>query len=111
MSSYGDLRDWLTKVEEFGELKRISGADWNLEMGPITELVHRKMENPPALLFDEIPGYSKGKRVLFGLLSSLKRLALTMELGLDYDNTMDLVKAFRDKISNLKPIPPQVVQN
>ena len=33
--AYKDLRDWLEIVESLGELKKIGGADWNLEMGTL----------------------------------------------------------------------------
>ncbi len=33
-----DLRDWIKEVEEAGELKRIEGAHWDLEIGGITSL-------------------------------------------------------------------------
>ena len=54
-----DLRAWLRDVEALGELKEVRGADWNLELGAISEL-NVKKERPPALLFDEIAGYPKG---------------------------------------------------
>ena len=31
--SYDDVRQWIELVESMGELKRIDGADWNLEIG------------------------------------------------------------------------------
>ena len=58
-----DLRAWLRDVEAFGELTNLNGADWNLELGAISEL-NVKKAGPRALLFDEIPGYRKGFRVL-----------------------------------------------
>ena len=53
--SYRDLRGWVEAVDGFGELKRINGVDWNLEMGAITEVFARKQPYP-AILFDEIRG-------------------------------------------------------
>ena len=35
---FDDLRQYLTQVEEMGECKIIEGADWNLEIGLISEL-------------------------------------------------------------------------
>src|SRR5660398_145723 len=76
-------------VQELGELRRIDGADWNLEMGAITELLYEDGPGvPPAVLFDNVPGYSAGYRALFGLTCSVKRMALTLglegaETGLD----------------------------
>ena len=48
---YSDLRGWIDEVEKFGELKRIPGVDWNLEMGALTEFYARTEPNP-ANLFD-----------------------------------------------------------
>ena len=50
-----DLRAWLDQVEKLGELKHVRGADWNLELGAISEM-NVKKDLPPALLFDEIKG-------------------------------------------------------
>ncbi len=69
--SYHDLREWLDVVESRGELNRITGADWDLEMSGLTEIVYREGKEPkPALLFDGIPNYPKGYRTLFGMLGS-----------------------------------------
>jgi 3-polyprenyl-4-hydroxybenzoate decarboxylase len=65
-----DLRAWLDRIRALGELKNVLGADWNLELGAISELNVRK-EVPPALLFDEIVGYPKGFRVLTCSTSSV----------------------------------------
>ena len=59
-----DLREFLQRAEAQGELTHIPGADWNLEIGAITESTSELIKEPPALLFDEIKGYAKGLRVL-----------------------------------------------
>src|SRR5712692_1641478 len=74
-----DLRAWLREVEKMNELKEVAGADWNLELGAISEL-NVKKERPPALLFDEIPGYPKGFRVLTCSTSSPSRLSSILRL-------------------------------
>ncbi|MBI2350589.1 MAG: UbiD family decarboxylase, partial [Deltaproteobacteria bacterium] len=56
---YRDLRDWIRKAEELGELKTLKKCDWNLEIGAITELVAHH-DDGPAVLFDEIKDYPKG---------------------------------------------------
>ena len=56
MSSYNDLRDWLRQVETMGELRFVKGADWDLEIGAVTDLVAKKSRDNWALLFDEIKG-------------------------------------------------------
>ena len=51
-------RQWLELVESMGELKRIDGADWDLEIGTMAELIYRERTGTiPALLFDQIKGY------------------------------------------------------
>ena len=51
---YGGLRGWIDQVEKMGELKRVSGASWDAEMGAITHmLTEHSHGTAPALLFDE----------------------------------------------------------
>jgi len=51
-----DLREWIKKMKTINGIKIVNGANWEEEIGVITDLYQR---NPgsPALLFDEIPGY------------------------------------------------------
>jgi len=57
----------------------LSGADWDVEMGAVTHMLTEKSRGQaPAILFDDIPGYAKGYRTLYGQLSSIKRIALTL---------------------------------
>jgi UbiD family decarboxylase len=108
---YKDLREWLEIVESFGELKKIDGADWNLEMGTLAELVARESKGPvPAVLFDRIKDYPPGYRVLFAQNASFKRMALNLGLPLDLSG-LDLVRAFRDKLAAHRPIPHRVVKS
>ena len=47
-----DLRDWLDSVESLGQLERISGANWDLEIGALTEIILERLSSPPAVMFD-----------------------------------------------------------
>lgn len=108
---YVDLREWLRIVDGFGELETIEGADWNLEVGTLAELIYRERQGlNPALLFDSIKGYPKGFRILVGQNSSFRRLALTLNLPVD-GNPLALVDRFRKKLNALQPIAPRVVKN
>ena len=103
-----DVREFLVRAEEQGELLRISGADWNLEIGTLGEIVNHARPEPPALLFEDVPGYPKGMRLLSGATNSSKRLAIT--LGLPVPETpLDVVRAYRDRMKTHQPIPPRVV--
>src|SRR5688572_28860192 len=90
-----DLRPWLAQVEKLGELREVRGADWNLELGAISEL-NVKQDAPPALLFDEIKGYPKGFRVLTCSTSSPARLSAILRLGVQTSHKA-LVEALRGK--------------
>ncbi len=107
------LRDWLAKVEALGELRRVSGAHWDKEMGSIVDLLFRqKAEKAPALLFDDIPGYPAGHRCLYGILNSPGRLALTMGMPTSgYRNHMEFVKAYREKTKTMTLIEPEYVDS
>jgi len=73
--NYKDLRDFISKLEELGELKRISvEVDPYLEMTEICDRVLR--EKGPALLFENPKGYSTP--VLANLFGTPKRVALGM---------------------------------
>ena len=75
--SYRDVREWMQKVDEMGQLKLVEGADWNLEIGALSVLASKHKENTPALLFDRIKDYRAGFRILVGFFESLRRSALT----------------------------------
>ena len=75
-----DLRPWIEEVRALGELVEVDGADWNLELGAISEL-NVKRARPPALLFDRIPGYADGFRVMTCSTSSPARLSSLFRLG------------------------------
>ena len=55
---YSDLRGWITEVEKFGELRRVPNADWDLEMGALTEVYAR--EPYPAILFEHVLHHRSG---------------------------------------------------
>jgi UbiD family decarboxylase len=55
---FDDLRSFLDECEKCGDLEKVEGADWNLEIGTISEMAAEKFG--PALLFDKIKGYPPG---------------------------------------------------
>ncbi len=106
---YDDLREFIDRVERAGELLRIKGVDWNLEMGTIAEIVYQTRQNaPPAILFEDIPGYPKGMCVLAGATNSAKRLAITLGFP-EPKGALDVVSAYRDRMKTHQPMPSRVV--
>src|SRR5437879_6716641 len=52
-----DLREFLFRIEGTGELLRVPGAHWNLEMGTLAEAVNER-PNPPAVAVPGCPWIS-----------------------------------------------------
>ncbi|MFQ5849914.1 MAG: UbiD family decarboxylase [Candidatus Binatia bacterium] len=111
MSSSGtepikDLREWLVRVDEIGELIRVvEPVDCAEEMSAITYLVAK--QNPsPAILFERASGYEDspiGATLLWNILGpSLRRIALTLEESPDTP-TVDLIRRVKDKLGQRTP--------
>ena len=110
-----DLRAWIQKMDKFEPLKLIKGAHWDLEIGAISKMVQYKarQEFPrsfPALMFDEIPDYPAGFRVLVDPLDSLKRLSFSLGYPLDL-TPIQFVKTWRENTKDLVPLPPKIVKS
>lgn len=105
-----DLRRWIAQVEKLGELKIIKGADWDVEIGAITELGHHLGEKSHALLFDQIKGYPEGYRVLSNTMNTVKRIATTLHME-THHTRLAFVKALKRRISDIKYIKPEVVKD
>src|SRR5207245_6676945 len=105
-----DLRSWIDEVEKLGELTRIKGADWDVEIGAITELGHHRGEKSKAILFDQIKGYPEGYRVLSNTLNTVKRIATTLHMDTNYTR-LELGKDIKRHISEVNYIKPEVVKD
>lgn len=106
-NAFYDLREYIDRVKELGELKIIEGADWNLEIGVISEL-HAMASNSPLLMFDKIKGYPPGYRVISNLGATSRQVALSMGLPLEARG-IELVRAWRDRSKDAGLIPPVYV--
>jgi UbiD family decarboxylase len=107
----GDLRSWLEEVEKHGELKKISGVSWDLEMSGLYEIVAKELKGPkPVFQFEDIPGCPKGFRTVFGLFGSPRRVAKTLGLPEGETDRMTLLKNWYGKTKEIKPIPPKFVK-
>src|SRR5215831_5980025 len=103
-SSRQDLRVWLAEMEAAGEVKHVHGADREKEIGGIVDIYQRRIGNL-LVLFDDIPGYPKGYRILANLLTSIRRINMTM--GNPADGTeIELVRHWRKYMKEAKTIPP-----
>jgi 4-hydroxy-3-polyprenylbenzoate decarboxylase len=78
-----DFRAWLGEAEQAAELQDVRGASWDLEIGALSQVNYRR-STPKALLFDSIPGYADGLRVLSGSVSNPRLLGSVLGLGWDH---------------------------
>jgi phenylphosphate carboxylase beta subunit len=100
-----DLRDFIKKCEEEGELKRIKAeVDWNLELSHIAKLNEEK--KGPALLFEKVKDYQIP--VLTSALTSPKRLAIALGMPLHF-SMYDMAKRWME-LTTKKLIPPVEVK-
>ncbi len=98
---YSDLRGWLHEAERIGKLKHVAGAHWDKEIGCISELMAER--DTSALLFDEIPGYPKGFRVLSNAFIDLKTTALVLGAAVD-SSRIEMVDAWRQRLKAATPL-------
>ena len=97
------LRELIKVLDEKGKVRTVEGADWNLEIGTILELMlERNGSNGPILLFDKIKDYPAGYRVATYPLYSreAQRLVFGYPDGL---SDLEVVKWWKDKCAELKP--------
>lgn len=104
---YTDLRDWLRQVDELGELRCVSGATLDEDVGRITEMLQHT-DDAPAALLGGFEGYPAGFRILVNGLSKRTRIALTMGLPTDI-GPWELMDRFLKMNTNIEPLPVQEV--
>lgn len=103
-----DLREWLDLVEAAGELATIEDATSEKDIGAITEMFEHN-EGSPAALFEKIPGFAPGYRVLSNAMGTPARQAITFGLPEGHGNHDSLLAFWRAKMRDFTPIPPVVV--
>src|ERR1700759_4255491 len=106
-NSGNDLREFMDELDAIGEIRRINGADWNLEIGALTEI--GADQNAPSLLFDEIKGYPKGFRILSNVFAGQRRTAKTLGPPPAVRGVY-LVNPGRKRLGDFKPIAPETVK-
>jgi UbiD family decarboxylase len=102
-----DLRAWLAQMEAAGEVQPVAGANREEEIGGIVDFYQRRTGNP-AVLFDDVPGYPRGHRVLANILTSVRRINLTLGLPADAKE-VELVQFWRQTMKAGRTIPPVTV--
>ncbi len=106
-TDYRDLRDWLELVGKHEQLRQVVAASCEEDIGAATEVLQHT-PGSPAVLFDKIPGYQPGHRVLVNALKSETRLALTFRLPLGLGK-YDLSLKLAEKLKTVTPIAAEYV--
>ena len=106
---YTDLRDWIERADEIGELRTVNGASWETDIGEISEMLIHTL-GAPTVLFDEIPGYPAGQRLLVNGNATRSRLALTLGLPTDIERR-PLMDEFLRLTESDRAIAPEVVDD
>ncbi len=107
---WDDPRDWLKLVDEMGELRVVRGASWQEDIGAITQMLDHA-EGSPAVVFDDVPGYPSGYRVLVNSSGTPSRQAATLGLPASAASHDGLMGFWREALASLQPIPPRVVES
>ena len=105
---FDDLRSFIAAAQEVDDWRLIEGADWDLEIGSLTEATAELLPEPPMLIFDNIKGYPQGYRVVSSFLASARRVALALGLPVDR-RKLELVRLAAHKLRSVQPIPPNWV--
>jgi len=106
---YRDLRGWIDAARALGEVREVRGASWQEDIGRVTEMLHHT-DDSPAVLFDEIPGYPPGYRILVNANATRRRLALTFGMPLDIERR-PLMDEFLRLTEEGRAIKPRVVKD
>ncbi len=108
LDEFDGLRSFIAECEAAGEVLVIEDADWDLEIGTLTEAVAEHIPSPPLLLFDKIKGYPKGFRVMSLPEGSARRTAILLGLPLDTPK-VQMVRLAANIMKDATPIPPKEV--
>ena len=106
---YKDLREWLAEAEKLGEVVTLTGYGIEEDIGLGSELVMHP-DTAPCVVWDEIPGFPKGHRVLVNFFAGQRK---NMTLGFPTDlSKLELSEAYFDaQLKELEPIPHEIVED
>ncbi|MDP7045132.1 MAG: UbiD family decarboxylase [Alphaproteobacteria bacterium] len=107
--AYSDLREWIAEAKKFGEVRTVTGASWEKDIGVVAELVLRD-SNAPCIVFDEVPGYPKGFRVLINFFGG-KRMNMTMGFPTHLSKLELSNMHLKYQVDGLPTIPYEVVNS
>jgi UbiD family decarboxylase len=103
---FKSLDEFVDCVDKAGDVVRFSGADQELEIGVLSEILAE--QSGPLTLFDELEGVVEGGRVAANVINAPRRFAMAM--GMDPGlHPIEMVKQWR--ALRPVPIPPVTVDS
>ncbi len=106
---YRGLREWIERSDAAGNLRHVEGVSWEADIGNVTEMLHHSYP-APAALFDNIPGFAPGFRVLTNVLGSGDNIALSLGLPAGLSKA-DLSEAVRGLLAGGGAVPVRYVDS
>lgn len=108
ISGWRDAREWIDRVQAIGELRVVRGVDWEAGIGEVTEMLDHA-EGSPCVLFDDVPGYPSGHRVIVNCNGTPARQAVTLNLPPEEADHEGLFRFWRRTLSDFQAIESVVV--
>lgn len=108
--AFDDLREFIAACEADGQLLRIDGAHWDLEIGAITEAAANRRP-PKLLLFSDIPDHP-GMGVLTNIMdkNAPQRERLLYNVPSDLTDS-DAIRYWKAQLTKKGSIPPRTVDS
>lgn len=107
MEEVRDMRSFIQRLEEMGEIERLENVDLDTEVGALTEYMGDQESS--ALLFDGFLGFPKGFRIVSNVFRTCRRSAVAMGLPTDVKG-VDFLHAWRRRAQAFKPVPYEQVE-
>src|SRR4029077_17282003 len=105
---YSSLEEFIKAADAIGEVEFVEGADLELDIGCLTELLGE--QGGPMPVFDKIPGYPEGYRVCSNTIKSMRRFCLVLDLRPD-SHPLKWRRLRCEKRKNASLIPAKLVKD
>ena len=106
---FNDLREYLSVVNELGQLKVIEGADGELEIGALTGMIGARRDCP-VLVFDAIKGYPRGMRLMTNMLNNAERQKIIHGCPAELSEA-EAARWWNGQVKKFQPLPPVYVND
>ena len=98
----------MERVEAIGGIRTVRGASWQADIGAVTEMLDHSLDSP-CVIFDDIPGYPPGRRVIVNCSGTPPRQAVTLGIPVERGTHEGLRAFWGQVLDGLEPIPPHEV--